>query len=637
MVRAPDGPLGSGLLAGSAAVVLVAASYANVLRGGFIADDRSLVFGAAARRASLPECFFQPFPVGWGAYYRPLTTLSYALQVRWFGPEPFPFHAFNTAAHLGCVTLLFLVSRRFGASVARACAAAAIWGVFPRLTESVSWISGRTDVLATLGVLGAFFFAAAGTFRGRIAAAGCLAAGLLSKEVAVAALPALAVLEFRLAKGGARERLVAAARRLVPATAVTAAFFVARAAILPGPPFRDGLGALRRFTLALQTVGTFASMVFRPLEPTTFIGHRSVPSLGLEILGAGCIALAVLAAVRGARRWPPATSATAALAAAGLLLVVHLVPLPVTNVASDRFLYLPLAGLAVALATGLPPLRSVPFRRAAAPAVVTIALVFAVATVRRNRVWTDEVTFWTAALDPAPLDPRFAWTETAAVLFREGRFAEATALEQALLAGPGAGLAPTERRKREILIAIGLAEAGSEAKAVDVLTRLIAEDPRSASLHTNAAVVELRRLDFGAARNQLAAAAAIDPGSESVRELLGRVDRVERGLRDLSGSGARIPARRARILEEAGTRLALRAWADVAAAADTEPEDRRTALSFLIEHGWAAGARRVLEEPRFRGDALPGREDLERALERSEARSARLDGLVARLGLATIN
>ena len=414
-----------------AAIAITGACYVSALGGGLIWDDRDLVSGAG--RVSVFRIFSKPYLDWWGCYYRPLTTLSLAAQVAVSGADPMPLHCLNVIAHLVNVGLLYALGRRFGASASRAAVAAALWGVFPRLTEAVTWISGRTDVLATSCVLAALLIATGGSPRRRLAAAGLLFAGLLFKEVAIAGLPALAVLEVRRDAGDARGRGRRLLRRMAPTAAGAALFLLLRALVLPNQWFADGMSGLRRPAVALHSAGMFTLMLLQPLNPSVFIGDIRFPSMPLEVLGAAMV-IAVVAAVRlRSARWKAGTLAMTVLALAAFLPVVHLVPLPVTAVASDRFLYLPLAGIAVAVAVGFPELRFRAVRWAAKLVALVAIVLLGSATIRRNRVWADEVTFWTAALDPMPAEPLRAWTEGAQVLFRERRFAESAMLRMRIL------------------------------------------------------------------------------------------------------------------------------------------------------------------------------------------------------------
>lgn len=119
-------------------------------------------------------------------FYRPLTSLSYWLDIKIWGLNPAAFHLSNILLHtLNCI-LLFFILLRIRLDPAVAFSGALLFSVFPTHFENVAWISGRTDLLS-------FFFAALSTLffliylekEGRVSlglSAFFFLAGLLSKE-----------------------------------------------------------------------------------------------------------------------------------------------------------------------------------------------------------------------------------------------------------------------------------------------------------------------------------------------------------------------------------------------------------------------------------------------------------------------
>jgi hypothetical protein len=87
--------------------------------------------------------------------YRPLTTLSYLLNYSVFrnGAHPTGYHWVNFALHGLNVALVYALGLLVFCAEGPALALAAIWGLHPLLTESVTNFVGRADLLAALGVL----------------------------------------------------------------------------------------------------------------------------------------------------------------------------------------------------------------------------------------------------------------------------------------------------------------------------------------------------------------------------------------------------------------------------------------------------------------------------------------------------
>lgn len=87
-------------------------------------------------------------------FYRPLTSLSYWIDLKVWGLNPAGFHLTNIILQiLNCLLLFFVLSSlKVGRMIAFL--SALLFSAFPLHFENVSWISGRTDLLS-------FLFAAA--------------------------------------------------------------------------------------------------------------------------------------------------------------------------------------------------------------------------------------------------------------------------------------------------------------------------------------------------------------------------------------------------------------------------------------------------------------------------------------------
>ncbi len=89
------------------------------------------------------------------ANYHPLTWLSYMADVNLFGLEPGGFHLTNVLLHLANTLLLFELHARMTGDRWRSFLVSALFGIHPLHVESVAWISERKDVLSTLFCLAA--------------------------------------------------------------------------------------------------------------------------------------------------------------------------------------------------------------------------------------------------------------------------------------------------------------------------------------------------------------------------------------------------------------------------------------------------------------------------------------------------
>lgn len=94
--------------------------------------------------------FFEPFRHLVNKIYIPLTTLSFALEYKFFGPDPLVSHLINLVLHLCNVWLVYAIARKMKLGQVAAFAAALLFGVHPMHVESVMWVTQRKDVLYSL-------------------------------------------------------------------------------------------------------------------------------------------------------------------------------------------------------------------------------------------------------------------------------------------------------------------------------------------------------------------------------------------------------------------------------------------------------------------------------------------------------
>ncbi|MFA7060910.1 MAG: hypothetical protein WC156_08840 [Pedobacter sp.] len=126
-----------------------------------------------------------------GGYYRPFVGLSYYLDRMLWDLDVRSMHLDNIVMHLINVLLLFYIAgivnrNRQGINSYLPFVAAALFALHPIATESVNWISGRTDplagnfVLLTAALL--MLYRLSGLKRYLLSAAICIFLGVLSKE-----------------------------------------------------------------------------------------------------------------------------------------------------------------------------------------------------------------------------------------------------------------------------------------------------------------------------------------------------------------------------------------------------------------------------------------------------------------------
>src|SRR5262245_5220459 len=121
-------------------------------------------------------------------FFRPMVSLSFAVNHALFGLQPLGYGLTNLALLLACVATLVGLLRALGFGAGVAIGVALLWALnFQGINMAVLWISGRTALLVTLWSIGAAW---AWTRSHRTAAACLTMAAMWSKEEAFA-LPAI--------------------------------------------------------------------------------------------------------------------------------------------------------------------------------------------------------------------------------------------------------------------------------------------------------------------------------------------------------------------------------------------------------------------------------------------------------------
>lgn len=408
------------------AVALTAVlAYAATLTYDFVWDDIILIHNRLHMYtvANLPRLFLSDFfsdgATGESSFFRPFIALSFFLDLKLWGLTPAGFHLTNVLAHaLVSLGVLRLAARVTGSAVG-ALSAGLLFAIHPVHSESVAFISGRTDVFATLFVLVAVLAhvnarqTAARGWRALSILAYVLA--LLSKEVAVV-LPVLLLLYDVAIRGEPTRRAEwrRAALRYAPYALVLIAYVGLRRAALaagrePTLPWADSV------TRVLTTVKMAAWYAWPGLLPYPTILDYDVPLDHVPpraVWWVVFVALAVLMILTiGLLRRAPAAGFGAAWFWIALGPMVGGSLLPVQRpLMADRFLYLPAVGLALLvgaiIARHAPSdLSQIRLRPGAAVCVVVVTATYAVLTLWRNEDWHDPLRLARRVVETSPEAP----------------------------------------------------------------------------------------------------------------------------------------------------------------------------------------------------------------------------------------
>jgi tetratricopeptide (TPR) repeat protein len=552
-------------------LLLVGTAYIPAVTGGFAWDDHDLIEENALVTGGIQarEIFGRPFWTGalveGAAYYRPLTVLTFELDWRWHAGA-LPFHLTNLLLHLGVTALVFAWLGRLGTRGWLGFLLALLFGLLPRLTESVAWISGRTDLLASLAALAALWLHRPGPAgnRTRFLAALILGLGLLCKETAVAALFGMAVMSWRHRDGRW-------ATEMLPAILVLILYGASRFTVMG--PFPS---ATTPWLLPLETLGRYALMLVDPLRPA--IRADPFTSVRMSFVAFGAIAfgasLVFLAKFRA--RLETEEAAMAAVFVVALGLVLHIVPGNDTLVA-DRFLYLPAAALLIAAARPLRDLSAIRPRPFYLGLLVLIVACF-LATLNRASQWSDELVLWRKTVGQGDSDTARVGLATA--LMQRHRYAEALAALDSLR-----GFHPKKESNR----ATCLDQLGRHETAARLLGDLLHTEPERHRLRLALARAQARAGRWDRAEATLASLPPDFP-ADAIR--LWRQAMIEARAYFAKTSDPMARARAFTALDSVADFSA--AWRDVLQAPTDSPDVAREALAILVTRGEPGTARWAL-------------------------------------------
>jgi tetratricopeptide (TPR) repeat protein len=374
-----------------------------------------------------------------GANWFPVTWLSWMLDYELFGLDPAGFHATNLVLHIAASLLLFFALVRLTGRDGRSAFVAAVFAIHPLHVEAVAWASVRKDPLAAVFFTLAVLAYARPTRPRLVVVAVCLLLGLMAKPVLLT-LPLVLLLLDEWPLGRLRRsddadrwdpaRIRQAVLEKVPLFAIVLA--VGAVAVLAQErggavaelvhlPFPD------RLANAVQSYGVYLHQAFWPAGLAVFYPYpQSDASLVsvTQTVGALSIVLALcVTALIQLRRRPY-------LAVGWFWFLGMLVPmiglLQVGSQAhADRYTYLPLIGLAIAVAWGVTDL--VGDRPGRRPLLVALAVgavaALAVAASFQVRHWRDSETLFTHALG-VTTDNHIAHAHLGSALLDRGRPAE---------------------------------------------------------------------------------------------------------------------------------------------------------------------------------------------------------------------
>jgi len=388
------------------------AIYANSLKNDFVFDDESVVQNNLSIQSlsNIPKYFTaeEGFHKVIGRYYRPVVSTTYAIDFYFWGLNPIGFHLTNIIINMiSCLFLFSVLNKLFknykSANLA-ALLATLIFSSHPVHTEAVSWISGRTDSIATLFFFISFFYYIKKNDDNKINHSIILSLlfytlGLLSKEMVIT-LPVLIFLyDYVFLKKNLKTLFKNRINIYLLFAVLTFLYLIIRYLILRNVPEREtylyfyGKDFITGFATMLKTIPVYLKLLILPVN--LIYHYNGVISDANSILDINVIlSLFLIFSLLFTsyilyKRYNEISFAL-------LFILVSFLPVmnivPSMNLMAERFLYLTSFSVALLIAYVI-----VKFERYKNPLIAffsVIIVTFSILTFLRNQDWKNNDTLY---------------------------------------------------------------------------------------------------------------------------------------------------------------------------------------------------------------------------------------------------
>lgn len=422
-------------------MMLAALVFLPALKGEFVGDDRTIQAYQIPAVKTAGDVNRDTLSWSKGRYYRPLATVTFLIDEtlnnavrgpahgtdeRLSSARAFIPHASTLLMHVLATGLAAMLAIRLlgggKASGVAPWAAALIFALHPVHGESVSFITARSDILATASILASIIFALdAGNLLRRSASGFFFLLALFAKEAAFPGLFLIPLCLWAFSPENGENAIAKALKGTVPllaAVAVYAVFRLSAGGFAPPEPYGGEPAILKM----LKAASFYVMKIVFPWPTEPFVPY--VPGWGETALG-----LAVLTAA-GVAAFLPLSRGTRLYAAMWLWFVAAVIPaLPAAawgmahTPVAERYLYLPSVAFAMAGGALTADLIRRLGNRKAILAVGTLLLAAcAAASWNAADTWRNDITLFETvtgrektALNPFPL------TNLGHAYMREGR------------------------------------------------------------------------------------------------------------------------------------------------------------------------------------------------------------------------
>jgi tetratricopeptide (TPR) repeat protein len=484
-------------------------------------------------------------------FWHPLTWLSHMLDYELFGLDAGMHHLTNLLFHIANTLLLFWVIKRMTGALWQSAFVAALFALHPLHVESVAWISERKDVVSTLFWMLTMWAYVRYTERPGVNRYLLIlfffALGLMSKPMIVT-LPFVLLLtdywplgRFKRAQedkvNGPNLTSFSPFRVIcekIPLLALAAVFsvvaFFAQGDAVQSPgefPFKF------RIYNALVSYLSYIKKMFWPTDLSVFYPYPKIIPLW-QVAGSGLLLLFLSVVVIRMAKRHPYLSVGWFWYLGTLVPVIGLVQVG-AHAMADRYTYIPLIGLFVIIAWGIPDLlRKWPHRKPALAILAGLVLsVFVVFAWLQARHWKDSISLFTHAID-VTTDNWLAHNDLGFPLAQQGRNSDAIRhFSEALRIKP-------DYWEGHVNLGNTLALVGRLEEAMNHFREALRINPENFEAHRMLGTVLGIQGKFEAAVNHLDKALQINPTDQETQknlkialEKMGKQENADRRYREV--------------------------------------------------------------------------------------------------------
>ena len=455
-------------------ILAVLVVYCNSLKNKFAYDDHFVItekflgqgFGA------LPDFFsHEYFQTSGEQTYRPLVTLSHLIEYPLWGQNPLGYHIINLILHLIVTILIFNYLKNIF-SLWPALMGSLIFGIHPAISEAVNAISFREDILCAL------FFMLALTFsekknitrwKKNLNMSVFYLLALFSKEMALT-FPIIFVFFNWMKPGEEKNR-----SKYIWVFIVTLFYLFIRFYVMSNPDVEKatyyGIAGVNPLINLPKILLRYLFLIVFPLHLSADWYLSPVKSVFDPYFLCGFLAIAglIFLVVKYRKSWGWGIGWFLIT----LLPVLNFIPL--NNPIAERYLYLPMVGIAIIIAFLLNKFKHIPVPLIWV--VILCCILLGTRTFIRNFDWYDNQTLFSAAME-YPHTNRTPYN-LGTILSHQDKDQEALKFfNEAYSIKPD---------NVDIINNLGLAymKTGDYTKAVEFFTKALSIEPNNHTIHNN--------------------------------------------------------------------------------------------------------------------------------------------------------